>query len=377
MADIKTHYRELSFAIKMHSLIHKEALNKNIFDSKIFFEECKKRISNPVEIASNIIDISMNYELQNIIKNGFKLANEVYMCDEFKFDRNSKVYWIGSDLHKKNLTDVIVDKYSFSLKENSFILENMGLYKYLKIFTNYKGKTVHVFKDFALKEYNNWFMITWNLLLSYLEKHDTYVFSKNNYKSIIKKDNKNIIFILFYNNIKLEEFVPVDIKSWNDFMFNTSSKIREKVFAKWINEKCSFNEEYKFAKYICSKEAGKNLVYYIKQNFNITNLERFLQIYDEEYYYAKVTEKSIEVYKVPASIDFKNIYEVLDIKYEVPSNQLNLITTIINKITKEQVIFRNECRFSHGQFNGTPEAKMYYDKGKNISILYSTIISKF
>lgn len=60
-------------------------------------------------------------------------------------------------------------------------------------------------------------------------------------------------------------------------------------------------------------------------------------------------------------------------RYEVPGSQLNIITTFKNKSTGKILEFRNECRFSHGQFNGTPEAKMYVAKNTSLTNLYETL----
>lgn len=381
MADIKTHYRELSFAIKLHSLIHNSPISSDISDPKSFYKECQNRIDNSVDIASNILSEPINPEYLNIINNGFKLANAIYHNNHFNFKTSDKIYWVGSETQKDDLIDVQVVEFGFSLKEDSFILENMGLYKYLNIFTNGNFKRgIHVFNDFAKNEYDSWFNVTWQLLLDYLKNHKSYIFTKEGfYKSTISIENNNVI--LDFCNIKKPtkskvSKIPCSISSWNEFTKNSSSPTREKAFAKWISENCSDNPEYLKSKSICSDTAGKNLVKYIKDNLQSDNIRRFLQIYPEEYYYAKTTDTFTGVYLVPSLKDFNNTYDVKDIKYSVPSSQLNLITTIENKITKEQLVFRNECRFSHGQFNGTPEAKMYYDKGNDLSLLYNVIISE-
>jgi hypothetical protein len=67
------------------------------------------------------------------------------------------------------------------------------------------------------------------------------------------------------------------------------------------------------------------------------------------------------IYKVPSSQEFANFINIKSINYSVPRSQLNIITEIENKSTGNILTLRNELRYSHGQFNGTPEAKMYYD----------------
>lgn len=381
MADIKTHYRELSFAVKMHSLIQNSSLPNDILNQISFYKECKNRIYNSVDSASNIISKPITEEYINIIKNGFKLANSIYNNKYFKFSTSDKILWLGNDTHKDNLIDVQIGNIGFSLKEDSFILENMGLYKYLNIFTNGNFEPgIHVFNDFAKEEFNNWFKITWNLLLDYLKENKSYTFLRDNsYESSIFIEDNNVIFkINNFKNIKKSTIseIPCSISTWDEFIKNTKSYTREKVFAKWISEKCSNNSSYLESKYICSNISGKNLVDYIKKNLNSNNIQRFLQIYPKEYYYAKTTDNLIAVYLVPSLNDFDNTFNIKNIEYRVPSSQLNLITTIENTKTGVELIFRNECRFSHGQFNGTPEAKMYYDKGNDLSSLYNIIISE-
>lgn len=101
MADIKTHYRELSFAIKIHSLIHNVPLSNEVFDPNVFLKECRIRIDNSVDIAENILSESMNNHFYNIIKNGFKLAELIYTNYHFKFSKNNKIYWFGYETQKK------------------------------------------------------------------------------------------------------------------------------------------------------------------------------------------------------------------------------------------------------------------------------------
>lgn len=66
------------------------------------------------------------------------------------------------------------------------------------------------------------------------------------------------------------------------------------------------------------------------------------------------------------------------IDYEVPESQLNIITTIENTETGDILQLRNELRYSHGQFNGIPEAKLYIHNSLNqesLSKIYKPIYS--
>lgn len=76
---------------------------------------------------------------------------------------------------------------------------------------------------------------------------------------------------------------------------------------------------------------------------------------------------------VPNSPRFSCFYRFLGSQYEVPESQLNIISTFQNIHTGKILQFRNECRFSHGQFNGTPEAKMYATRTTNLTDLYEPL----
>ena len=124
----------------------------------------------------------------------------------------------------------------------------------------------------------------------------------------------------------------------------------------------------------CSEIAGKTVCDLIKANNNSAGLMRLLQIRDNSYYYAKISDSKVSLMYVPSSKEFKEIISVSSVDYIVPSSQLNIITTIHNTKNNNDLKLRNECRFSHGQFNGTPEAKMYFDKQTNLSSIYVNLI---
>ena len=168
-------------------------------------------------------------------------------------------------------------------------------------------------------------------------------------------------------------YIPKDATTNEEYMASTTSHTREKVFSKWINSELSDNEEYTTIKKKCSTTAGETLSHLIKDNFNSKNVFEFFRIYDFEDYYAKTTSSETVILKVPNKKDFNNVIEFIDCEYEVPSSQLNIISTFRNKVTKAELQFRNECRFSHGQFNGTPEAKMYVVRNTPLTALYNPI----
>lgn len=370
MADIKTHLREISFALKIGLLIGNRKFPVDIYEPNKFFEYADTIISNGIKNATNILIDSYDDELINIINNGFKLADSIFNSNHFIFNSFDKICWTGSDTQKDDLADVIIGDYEFSLKEDSFILENMGLYKLLNLLTGKKYKRgLHVFTAFANDEYETWFKYSWEKLILFLETKQ-FLYNSKTYTSKIYTDSLGMI-IFEYKNEQLK--FPTTLKSWSEYMELSTSNFREKVFSKWIAQELYNDTCYNKLKNTCSIVAGKNLVSEIKNNLNTNNISRLLQIYSKSYYYAKTTNNFISVYKVPSKSEFNKIIEIEDITYSVPKSQLNIITKIKNTKTNLVLSFRNECRFSHGQFNGTPEAKLYYDSGSDLSVIYLPI----
>jgi len=370
MADVKTHLRELSVAFGIKYLLGERQLSLGKFTPQEFFNQCQKAISNDISHAKNIATSpSFSQEQLEIIKNGVRLADLILR--KFGFKSDCDINWVGLNTQKEVPVDIIINGISFSLKEESFILENMGLYKYINLMTNSNfGRGLHVFRQFAPKEYNNWFNVTWNLLLSSSKNSTNRLWFSGKYQSEILLVGDEVILTRNGDRSVLPLNKRLDVDSFDKL---TSSVTREYVFSKWINDCVQNNPYYLEVKKHCAETAGKNLVEYVKKNLDYTNLKRFLQIYQQEYYYGKTTNVKLKLFKVPNSSEFQDVFEVKDIYYSVPKSQLNTYTIIANKQTGREIVFRNENRFSHGQFNGTPEAKMYYDGGSDLSVIYSDI----
>lgn len=379
MADIKTHLREISFALKLGLLKEgKEVKDDEILNNpQLFFKLSSSVIKNGISSASNLLVNMFDSEQINIIKNGFKLAEVIYFSNKFPISYNDSIIWTGSNTQKDDLIDVKIGKYDFSLKEDSFILENMGLYKLLNLLTDKSYvKGLHVFVEFAPNEYEEWFMYTWNKMIDYVSKH-SYLYTSKDYISSIRLENNDLIFSYKKGKEIIEKYVKkTEIKSWNDYIKQTNSKIREKVFSKWISEIIKNDKTYRDLKSRCSNMAGKYITECIRNNLDKSNLSRLLQIYPKSYYYAKITKNHIFVYRIPSIKEFDFLIKINKVIYSVPESQLNIITEIQNNKTKKVLLFRNECRFSHGQFNGTPEAKLYYDKNSDLSSIYISVINR-
>jgi hypothetical protein len=363
MADVKTNLRELSVVLGLRNHTINEI--RKISPVK-FYDFVNTYVSNDISSAVNIRSLThFNSDHMSIIENGIKLGLEIRKSGIINEQLN--IRWLGFDSQKDDPVDLIIGNVGFSLKEESFILENMGLYKYLNLLTNsnyYRG--LHVFEEFSPKEYREWFNYTWRKLIEQCKKSN-WSFNDNGRIQRISVSNDKVIFSSD-NHILAK--LPLTPGSPSNLMKLTDSYIREKIFSKWINIVLKEDEEYARLKKFCSETAGRNLTKYVNDNLNISGISRLLQIYNQSYYYAKTTSAGVEIYCVPSQKEFNNVYRINKVTYSVPLSQLNILTTIENTRTKKKLTLRNECRFSHGQFNGTPEAKMYYENGSDLSVIY-------
>lgn len=372
MADIKTHLRELSVATTIGLYQAEiEFQPSDLYSSKRFLAYARQVISNDISSADNLADYTVfSGDLQLIIENGYKLGRKIYNNPYFKIAKNDPIKWLGNDTQKGDPIDVSVGDYGFSLKEESFILKNMGLYQLLN---NLTGSTyargLHIFNTFAPSEYDEWFCYTWKSFIEYLMKHQQWKLEKGKDVSKALIGGNNVV--LYFNGEPSN--IPINITTNEQFMHYTSSKTREKVFSKWIKTVFSDDPKYISLKKYCSEAAGKRVSDKINAEFKPDNVYDFFQIYLNEYYYAKTTSSETTILKVPGKDDFSSVIEFQGCRYEVPASQLNIITTFQNKQTKKILEFRNECRFSHGQFNGTPEAKMYVVRDTPLTDLYEPL----
>jgi hypothetical protein len=365
MADVKTNLRELSVVLGLFSYSIDEVRNKTPSE---FYNLVKNRVDNDISKAENIESLdSFTIELKDIIKNGMKLGKAIIDLKIINCIDNAVITWLGYDSQKNDPIDLKIGNVGFSLKEESYILENMGLYKYVNLMTksNFK-RGLHIFETYASEEYKDWFLYTWGKLIESC-RNSNWRLSDNDKTVEITLENEEINLIM---NGSIICRIPISIKSPAEFIELTSVQVREKVFSKWINKKLRRNTDYKNLKRICAEKAGENITNFINTNLDLSGISRFLQIYDEQYFYAKTTSAGVEIYRVPSQKEFNNVYSLNKVTYSVPKSQLNILTTIENTGTKKKLTIRNECRFSHGQFNGTPEAKMYYENGSDLSVIY-------
>lgn len=379
MADIKTHLRELSVATTIGLLRDSIIFTpQDLYDSHKFFSYAKQVVSGDISSANNLCTQPMfSGELRQIVDNGYRLGVKIYNHPYFTITKNDQITWQGNDTQKDDPVDITVGSYGFSLKEESFILENMGLYKLLNCYTGSSYRKRHIFSDYARTEYEHWFSITWEQLIHTLEQnHFEWKYNnaaKNKGGKITLQGNTVKLDYLQGGNVSVSSTLPKNC-TLSDFEQHTTSKTREEVFAKYINMSLDSNTAYNTAKKACAVAASQALANELNTNLNYNaGLPRFLRIHNKEYFYAKTTAAGIEIYKVPALSAFGNDIIIESIVSSVPDKQANILTTIKNTKTGKTLVLRNECRFSHGQFNGTPEAKMYYEHGGSLMVIYETI----
>ena len=379
MADIKTHLRELSVATTIGLLIQEIKFEiSDLYDPRQFLLYAKKVISGDISSASNLNNLAkFTDEYKQIINNGYNLGKAIFENKHFSFNKTSVITWQGNDTQKDDPIDITVGDYGFSLKEESFILENMGLYKLLNCYTGSTYKKRHIFKDYAKAEYEQWFEITWQEMINILANNNcTWNYNNNtrHTRATITLYNDELVLEYFNKeNQIISSSLPLCC-SVSDFEKQTNKTTREKVFSKFININLENSTNYNAAKRHCAIVATAALAKELNDNLNYhSGLPRFLRIHDKEYYYAKTTNTGIKIFKVPSLASFGNDIIIESIKSSVPDKQANILTTIKNNKTGKKLVLRNECRFSHGQFNGTPEAKMYYEHGGSLEVIYEKI----
>lgn len=258
MADIKTHLRELSVATTIGLLKNGISYSlQDLYDSSRFFSYASQVITGDISSAKNLCAApAFTGELRQIVDNGHRLGKVIFTNDHFNINSFDEITWQGNDTQKDDPVDITVGTYGFSLKEESFILENMGLYKLLNCYTGSSYKKRHIFSDYARPEYEAWFDATWKELLAVLHKNGG-TWSYDN----TAKQKKGVI-TLSDSTVKLEYFVKGKLEAYTKLPIDctlsrfenaTSSKTREEVFAKFINQALDNNANYNTAKSLCCR----------------------------------------------------------------------------------------------------------------------------
>ena len=376
MADVKTHLRELGVLVGVSNSINNLGKDPNTITVSEFCAIADSLVPTSKHVYyNNIRTISFGVVERSIIVNAFNLAN--YIILKLNISTLTSSNWYGYDSGKVDPVDIEINNMKFSLKEDSFILENMGLYKLVNCYTGTTYKKRHIFKDYAPVDYDNWFTVTWNLLIKYLSENSNvwnYINPKNYNKTATIILSATDVKMIYNNGVSQSSAVLPITCTLIDYEKSTDSDIREGVFAKFIKTNLEHDALYNSAKKTCAVNASNALANELLTKFKYSpNLARFLRIHTNQYYYAKTTAAGVELYDVPGFAQFTKTIEVVSIVGSVPDKQANILTTIKNLTTGKELVLRNECRFSHGQFNGTPEAKLYYDNGCTLEVIYNKL----
>ncbi len=370
MSDFLTTLRELSVAFYFFS---RETTPSNITPHR-FLEACCNGIKriDKMRIVHHFEGTSFTNEQLITINNGLKLGHKIREVLKLQ---DPIIEWVGGDTHSGTPIDLVIDGHRFSLKEQSFILENMGLYKLLNILSGNESveRGCHIFETFSMDELKNWFNVTRDLLINL--GPSTFSHKGSDYYSAgtLSAGNLNLEFTKG-RKTKKSTISNFSSCTYDRFQNQTVSTTREQVFSKWIKIQVASDATYTKAKATCAKMAGERLVYSVGSVANTIpeNLLRFFRIQEKEHYYAKSTENALEIYRVPALEECSRTIQVKSFRYNVPSSQLNILTEIENIVNSKKIILRNELRYSHGQFNGTPEAKLYVQEG-DLSVVYEKL----
>ena len=174
------------------------------------------------------------------------------------FDVNGipRVIWEGLNTQSGEAVDLIINELRFSLKEDSYILENMGLYKLMNSIMgrNAYSRGLHVFEEFAPAHLNKWFDITRDLLL--ICDDFPFITEGRDYESSVDLEKNGTLRLAYLKPFKKVQSQIADFTncSYTRFEKSTTSLTREKVFAKWLKETVENLDEYKAAKKACAVE---------------------------------------------------------------------------------------------------------------------------
>lgn len=377
MADIKTILRELSVILGYILAKYKLTFTEDNLDIKTYLDFIRKYCKNVNECNSEIQKIEEIEDFvihKGIIKNGLNLGKLLYE----KLNLDGDIYWLGSSVKSKYPFDIKIGDIGISLKEDSYILKNPSFANYLNALVQPEQafKNVHVFRKFANAEFNTWYNYTYKKLFEEFKTNSqgSTIFSYPKRGTYITIGKIGLIFGNNETSIEIDANEDLDEVSLNTRL---GGYIFEHTVSKWIKETLEKKDaNYEKLKKECSLKAGGNLKDFVINNLNLDNnqLLELFQIYDEPYYYGKNYGKA-HLYQVPSNRECQ--INLKDIEIKVPQSQLNVYFTfeISNSNGSNVVVFRVECRYSHGQLKGIPEAKLYYtDNINHLQDLYKVII---
>lgn len=382
MASLRTVVRELGVIYWTDRILNDKVKPINQVKPEEVYEICETYLTeSEINEAQKLKDKdNFTTRKEKIMERNYWLS--LRLIDVLGIDEIKTLSWVGPKTQDGSPIDITINSERISLKENSYLLENTGLYQYINLMTDssYKPGDWHIFKDFAEEEYQEWFDVSWGFLVDQAKSEKGIIWSDDsrNYRRKIESTEDEIKIMYKEREAKFPK-ESISIETYED---RTISDLR-KVFGKWIREvflsdQASNQEqkEYIHKKRDCAEEAGENLIEFIDKNRDVQykNLLRYLQVYDKSYYYAKSADGESKIYKVNSLENFE--YEKLsieEIRKQIPESQLNIRTVVNNNETEKELELENQVRFSHKQFNGTPEAKLYLVRGYSLEAVYNKI----
>ena len=366
MADILTNLRELSVAFSLYFPSQKPEL----INPHLFVEACNKHIGNCKILVGNISSDSRKFQEAEMetINNGYKLAKRLRKT--FGIPHSPAIEWVGNQ-KSDSPEDLIVNGLKLSLKESSYILENMGLYKLLNIISDsdQHQRGLHVFETFSKEQLSKWYETTRNLLISLGPKKFKDSPNGNTSEGELINDTLSLKHNTFQS--KINNFSK---STYADFKRQTNSKNTKKVFSKWLKKNVESSPIYIKSKKECAQAAGDSIEKKYSKFIGTSNtkLLRLFRIHDYSYFYCKTTSSSIDIFRVPSLNQSLDEIVINKFSSSVRTSQLNIYTEVLNKKNNKTFTFRNEVRYSHGQLNGVPEAKLYCEKGSDLSVVYNS-----
>ncbi|MDY0116454.1 MAG: hypothetical protein RBR59_02630 [Sulfurimonadaceae bacterium] len=375
MSNITAPLRELSFG---YGILQDHADTSKVTPVK-FLEFCQENIKNCENLTTKDISKrqqSFNEKELSTINDGLKLAKYVLSKNIIKTETPT-LEWIESTTNTGSTIDIIVDNIPFSFQEERFVLDTMELYQLINIIADkiiYK-KNLNIFEEYASSELNTWFEVVRDMMIEKLKLGSFQTqdrggkIAKLSYSESVDK-----LFLFFYNGEEVvENFTTCD---YMQFQKSTSSKNREKVFARYLNKELALDPRYLKHKKECLEKAGENLVDFLKKkvemNPSTKSLYHLFKIEKKSYYYATTTEEGALLYKIPSQKEFSKNVKITQITSSMSQSHLKISTTIENRDTNGTLVIRNKLKYMHGQFNGAPEGTMFIDSG-SLLIAYEEI----
>lgn len=360
MATARTEVSELSVCVGLNAIREHRSLPLSQFSF--------------LEAAQNYCSLEqcwmLNDKIRNMRQNTFSeqvmlgYAMAFSIADKLNYEI-SDVRWNGFSVTDDSPADVYVSGIGISIKNNSNIIGNLGLSHLTKIISdNPLPRGTDIFEHFAKREYLHWFCCA-------IESLPHYWHSDNEDCSVCY-DDRHLTIIHDTDIVKFNVDDIDSVPSCYDKMRKAGikpSKSLSKAIASMMP-----TAEYIDAKSTCANKTGKAFVEYLSSNIKENGLPRLIGCRESEYWYCKGTSlRDIIINKVPSISDMQGKLRLTNIGYSVPKSQLNVLFSITNIETNRKIDMRAEARFSHGQFCGIPETKMYYANTTTPDMLYSAI----